>query len=209
MDSHDRRVRRTRASLTQALIDLTLEKSYDAVTIRDLTERADVGYATFFRHYPDKDALLTDTLQLVLTDLSQLLRVQGDLHAEGVVLFDYVQRHSQLCRVLVSNTSPVVLNQLRQAGVRTTLDQMTPNPDAIVPIEVAADHLVSSTIALIRWWLENGMPYPAERMGAIYAELIAQPTHAAAFLTVQPNAATVSAPVERREPAVRSWRGWK
>jgi AcrR family transcriptional regulator len=50
MDTHDRRVKRTQSALAKALIALTLEKGYDAVTIRDITERADIGYATFFRH---------------------------------------------------------------------------------------------------------------------------------------------------------------
>ena len=46
----DRRVTRTRKLLTEALISLSLEKGYEAVTIRDITDRAGVGYATFFRH---------------------------------------------------------------------------------------------------------------------------------------------------------------
>src|SRR5689334_4808121 len=58
MARSDRRIVRTRNLLAQALVALTLEKNYDAVTIREITDRAEIGYATFFRHYPDKDALL-------------------------------------------------------------------------------------------------------------------------------------------------------
>jgi hypothetical protein len=46
---------------------------------------------------------------------------------------------------------------------------------------VAAHHLVAASIALVRWWLERGMPYPPQRMAVIYAELVARPTQAAAF----------------------------
>ena len=56
----DRRVKRTQRLLAEALISLTLEKGYDAVSIRDITERADVAYATFFRHHEDKEALLDE-----------------------------------------------------------------------------------------------------------------------------------------------------
>ena len=59
----DKRSNRTRQALTNALISLTLEKNYDNVTVRDLAERADIGYATFFRHFTDKDALLADVLE--------------------------------------------------------------------------------------------------------------------------------------------------
>jgi hypothetical protein len=46
---------------------------------------------------------------------------------------------------------------------------------------VAAQHIVSSTIALIEWWLKRQMPYTPERMGQIYEELISRPTSAMAF----------------------------
>src|SRR5437879_11312519 len=53
MDLQDRRVKRTQKALARALIELTLEKGYEAITIRDITDKAEVGYATFFRHYHD------------------------------------------------------------------------------------------------------------------------------------------------------------
>ncbi|MFN8375405.1 MAG: helix-turn-helix domain-containing protein [Anaerolineae bacterium] len=57
MKREDRRVDRTRALLQQALMELIREKGYDAVTIQDITDRANVGRATFYLHYPSKDAL--------------------------------------------------------------------------------------------------------------------------------------------------------
>ena len=69
MESQDRRIKRTQQLLAKALIALTLKKGYEAVTIRDITEHADIGYATFFRHYSSKDALLRDVSDVVLADL--------------------------------------------------------------------------------------------------------------------------------------------
>ena len=54
----DARVLKTYQRLTDALVALTLEKGFDALTVRELTERAEVGYATFFRHFSSKEALL-------------------------------------------------------------------------------------------------------------------------------------------------------
>src|SRR5215469_7530474 len=99
----DRRVKRTQRLLAEALISLTLEKGYDAVTIRDITERADVAYATFFRHYDHKDALLDDVVEVILDDLSHLLQPRSEAtglqEAVGTQIFEYVQAHSELCRV--------------------------------------------------------------------------------------------------------------
>ncbi|HLW03356.1 MAG TPA: TetR/AcrR family transcriptional regulator [Ktedonobacterales bacterium] len=184
MEVQDRRVKRTQNLLAKALIALTLEKGYEAVTIRDITERADVGYATFFRHYHDKDALLLDVLEVVLAELIDLLPLSpnGDPATIGTLVFRYVQQQSEVVRVLLSSRgSTTLLQRIIEAGTENALSQNTPLPEAVVPMEIAAYHLVASTLALIQWWLEHDMPYPPERMGSVYNELIARPTSAVAF----------------------------
>ncbi len=185
MDMQDRRVKRTQNLLAKALIALTLEKGYEAVTIRDITERADIGYATFFRHYHDKDALLQNVLDVVLSELLNLLLPSApgtDAANVGTLIFSYVQEHSEIIRVLLSSRGSCLLMQrMIEAGTQSVLRQNAPLPDSPVPPDIAAYHLVTSSIALIQWWLEHEMPYPPERMGLIYRELIARPTNAVAF----------------------------
>lgn len=189
MDRTDRRVKRTQTLLARALIDLTLEMGYDAVTIRDLTERAGIGYATFFRHYPDKDALLLDAVDVVLAELQAVLQPQPgvvDHTQEGAAIFRYVQANADLCRVLLdTHRSHAIMRRLREEGVLAVLARNAVRSDAVVPPEVAANHLVSAVLALIRWWLEQNMPYPPERMGVIYDELIVSPTYRLAFVEQQ------------------------
>src|SRR5690606_29002804 len=69
----DARVIRTRRRLRVALVALTLERGYEAVSIRELTDVAGVGYATFFRHSRDKAELLLDLLNELLAELMTLL----------------------------------------------------------------------------------------------------------------------------------------
>lgn len=187
MDLQDRRVKRTQSSLARALIALTLEKGYDAVTIRDITQRADIAYATFFRHYHDKDALLEDVLDVVLEELVALLQPPAPLAdpaTVGTLLFRYVREHSELSRVLLSTRgSSDLVQRIIDEGSRSVLAQQRPRPGSDVPPNIAANHLVASAIALIQWWLEHEMPYPPEHMGIIYRDLIYQPTIAAAFET--------------------------
>jgi hypothetical protein len=47
--------------------------------------------------------------------------------------------------------------------------------DTEIPLEAASSHLMTSLVMLIRWWLENDMPYPPRRMGVIAATLIIRP----------------------------------
>ncbi len=185
MDMQDRRVKRTQKALARALIALTLEKGYAAITIRDIADRAEIGYATFFRHYHDKDALLKDVLDVVLDELTGLLQapMSNTNHAAtGTLIFNYVQEHNEVVHVLLSSRgSSTMVRRIIEAGTQSVFSQNAPLPEGLVPAEIAAYHLVASTISLIQWWLEHQMPYPPERMGAVYQDLIARPTHAAAF----------------------------
>ena len=184
MESHDRRIKRTQQLLAKALIALTLEKGYEAVTIRDITERADVGYATFFRHYQSKDALLRDVSDVVLADLNSLLpgSPSADVEAVGVPLFRYVQEHANIIRVLLqSRGSSSLVQYIIDITSQDVLNENTPLEGSIVPAEIAAYHLINSSISLIQWWLEHDMSYTPERMGAIFHTLIIQPTRAIAF----------------------------
>jgi len=182
MEIQDRRVKRTQHLLARALIVLTLEKGYEAVTIRDITERADVGYATFFRHYHDKDELLKDVLDVVLTEIIDLLgstQPAADPTTIGVLLFRYVQQQSEVVRVLLM--SHALLQRSIEIATQNVVSEHTFLPDSVVPLEIAAHHIVASSISLIQWWLDHQMPYTPERMGVIYHELIIRPTSELAF----------------------------
>ncbi|GAC1301267.1 MAG: TetR/AcrR family transcriptional regulator [Ktedonobacteraceae bacterium] len=182
METQDRRVRRTQHLLARALIALTLERGYESVTIRDITERADIGYATFFRHYHDKDELLQDVLDVVHGELIDLLcpvSPDTDPTAIGVLLFRHVQQQSEVVRVLLR--SHTLIPRLVEVATQNILHDHTTRPNCTVPLEVAAHHIVTSTISLIQWWLDHQMPYPPEQMGVIYHQLIVHPTSEVAF----------------------------
>src|SRR5215467_3779344 len=78
----DLRVRRTRMALQEALIDLIEEKGFDAVTVGDIAERAMVNRATFYRHYPDKYALVTGIFEEAITQMWR--EVPLPVHLEAI-----------------------------------------------------------------------------------------------------------------------------
>jgi AcrR family transcriptional regulator len=187
----DRRIQRTKRRLRQALIDLTLAEGFETLTIRAIVRRANVGYATFFRHYKGKDELLLDVLDHLLAQIQTLLQpvldtadsIQNSSANSGTILFTHVRDNEALYRVLLSSEgNHFALDRLRAAGVESVLAQHTPLPDSPIPAEIAAHHIVNATIALIQWWLTHNMPYPPERMGEIYGQLVAEPSMSLAFV---------------------------
>jgi AcrR family transcriptional regulator len=182
MEKTDRRVKRTHRLLQEALIALILEHGYDAVSIREITERADVGYATFFRHYPDKDALLAAILHQMKDDFGELLAPQWIVSdPEGSsVLFEYVQENFELCKVLLDSASTMaLLRPVQEVALKDVVKNFDAQSASPIPVEMAASHLISSLIMMVRWWIEQGMPYTPEEMGRYTAELVIRPLMAA------------------------------
>jgi AcrR family transcriptional regulator len=179
MDRTDRRVKRTHKLLQEALVSLTLEKGFEAVTIRDITDRADVGYATFFRHYPDKEALLADVLEAMKDEFQSLLApfsIVNNPEKTGKLLFEYVEQNCDLCRVLFNSTDTMsLLKPVQEIGLSESSSMFIISNQSSVPLDIAISHLMSSLVMLIRWWLDHDMPYPPERMGQFAAGLIIRP----------------------------------
>jgi len=185
MKQIDRRVRRTQKSLGDALIALALEKEYDEITIQEITDRADIGYRTFFRHYSDKDELLKDVLSTVREEMSELMgppplevlmnpNTQAVDLPDSAILFRHVQENCDLYRVLLFSDRGLVqpLKVFAIQELKANYDSLL-NTD--IPFDIVANHMVSAMITLLRWWLENDMCYSPEEMGEYAFLLIIQP----------------------------------
>jgi AcrR family transcriptional regulator len=180
MEKEDRRVSRTRRLLREALIELIEEKPYETITIRDVTDRADIGYATFFRHYDGVDDLMLEIFSRIIEELESLPDKHGEeyFEQEGYQLFEHVSANQFLYRgILGSHTFTRKLRDHIKGIVQGHLDEHADEVSAsTIPIEVAAQHMTSSILGLIDWWLEEGAPYSSERMARIYDRLIVQAT---------------------------------
>jgi len=183
MNQKDKRVRRTRKALAEALIDLTIEKGYEPVTIKEITNRAGVGYRTFFRHYADKDALLQEVLHTTLAELRRMMGTpqMGDgvgyqpLPVEdGRIIFEHIAANSDLYRVLLSSGS-AALEPFVTFAYREVLNSLEDVSDLVVPSPILAHHTVTAIFSLVQWWLENDMPYAPEDMAVYLAQLIKIP----------------------------------
>ncbi len=176
MEKVDRRIRRTHKLLAEALVALSHQQGYEAVTIRDITEYADVSYSTFFRHYADKDALLMDMIQSTVVELRSLIGQNRPASDSGKVLFEHIADNQPLYRVLLGgHNSSAIVQRLQEIIVDIILAFDSNNSESIVPREIKANHVATAILALVKWWLDHDTPYPPERMGEIYATLIMRP----------------------------------
>jgi AcrR family transcriptional regulator len=185
----DRRVRRTQKLLGEALIAEALEKGYKNITIQDVTARADIGYRTYFRHYTGLDELLLSVAQDRLDQFYEILDLPlpGQVIQDpidffqnvGITLFQHIQDKQQAFRFLLLDPNlRFVLEPVLERACQKVETILAALPQENIPSGVAANHIVSSTVSLIRWWLENDTPHSPIKMGQIFGDLIIQPTWA-------------------------------
>lgn len=186
IDRHDRRSRRTRRCLKDALFSLVLEKGYDSVTIEDITSRADLGRTTFYLHYHDKDELLLESIDSIAADLIERLpqpewftpesgRERGATLQESVlVVFQHAAENAQLYRVILRGQGAVqasgrvhaIINLKATEMIRQLIDMG--GVQLSVPVEIFTNYLAGSLLALLTWWLEVDMPYTPQQMAEMY-----------------------------------------
>jgi AcrR family transcriptional regulator len=177
MEKLDRRIQRTHKLLADALVALAQQRGYDSVTIRDITEYADISYSTFFRHYPDKDALLLDMIQNTVTELRTVIGEDQLAELSGNVLFKHIANNQALYQTLLGGlNSSAIVQRIQEIIVGEIQRNVGVNENTIIPPEIMANHIAASVLALVKWWLDHDMPYSSERMGEIYAALIIRPT---------------------------------
>lgn len=181
----DPRVRRTRRLLREAMVALIMEKDYGSITIRNITERAEVAYITFFRHFESLDDLLMEVLEEGLVELQshvETLAEQSEtagLETEGRLIFEYIQQNADFFRILFKSQSAVRIRK-RVVQMMTAIFERSCWPltkaDNQMTIRILSNHLATSLLALIEWWLDNHMqPAPAQ-MGGVYKNLIIDAT---------------------------------
>ncbi len=116
----DRRVQRTKRLLSQSLVDLILEKGYEGIRVQDILDRANVGRATFYTHYENKELLLLDgprNLGLSLFDEEQ--KSPSDTRAQNNAmafrnLFEHVFQNPRLAKAMLGKKSgSIFLDSIR------------------------------------------------------------------------------------------------
>ena len=109
----DRRVRRTRQLLVDALLALIVERGYEALTVQDVLDRADIGRSTFYAHFRDKDDLLAAAFSRLHTVLEGRTGAAGaaGLAELSLALFRHTDEHRPLYRAMVGRPSGAMLTR--------------------------------------------------------------------------------------------------
>jgi AcrR family transcriptional regulator len=180
----DRRIQRTRQLLHGALMSLIQEKGYEALSVQDIIDRANVGRATFYAHFDSKEDLLASGIEGLRASLKERQRQalatggrdDATVFAFTHELFGHANEHRNVFRAMVGKRSGAVVQQLLQKMlvdlVRDEVKRMMPSGDTTaVPVEAMAQFIGSGLFGLLMWWGNGKMRLLVEEVDSIFRRL--------------------------------------
>jgi AcrR family transcriptional regulator len=178
------RVRRTRKLLREALIGLVEERGFEALTVGELTERAMVSRAAFYRHYQDKYDLVERIFQEAMSALFAAIGELGLEHPteSWVAFFEHIAEYDRLYRALLgSKGSPWFARKMRAAladliqarGHLLHGSNLSDRPLPTLSSGLVPDLVSTLFVEAITWWLEHDRPYTPKEIATRTALLAA------------------------------------
>ncbi|MDT0126101.1 TetR/AcrR family transcriptional regulator [Paenibacillus sp. RRE4] len=179
----DRRARRTQDAIIAAAVSLILEKGADALTIRDITERADYNRGTFYLHFPGKPELLQFLLEDFLQGLGQAYATPyanlTEVDMTGLLpstmpVFEYIENHQDQFKALMTMHGDMALriNNVFREYLTQDFILVTEDSEQVINYDIMLSYLVSATVGVIMHWAEVGFKYSAHYMGEQLTALI-------------------------------------
>ncbi|MFC4059021.1 TetR/AcrR family transcriptional regulator [Planomonospora corallina] len=188
MNRSDRRVRRTRQAVQDALVDAIVEKGYDAVTVTDLIERADIGRSTFYSHFTGKQDVLFGAIDELVDRLGTRQatpeRTPRTPFAFSRPLLEHIDEQRHLVRALLGPRGGAAVHarirHVLSSVVRAELLAALP-PAARPPadLDLAVTCAAGAFMALLTRWVEDGMTETPERMDTVFRTVLTQGVTAA------------------------------
>lgn len=167
----DRRVRRTRAMLQQGLIRLMETKEIKDISVKELSDLADINRGTFYLHYSDIYDMLwkmEDELFLEFNEILDRTLTCESLSSETALqeIFAFLERHKDFARAIMGPHGDLAfvnrMKNLIKERIYNILDirQINQNP------EYTEAFIISGCIGVIETWLNHPAPKPPEEIAA-------------------------------------------
>ena len=174
MTAQDRRITKTRKAIYQAFLQLLNQKDYEAITVQEIIDLADVGRSTFYSHYESKELLLDELCQKLFHHLFE--------RAEHLSPLDYLAHIFQHFKKNQDHVTSLLLSKndyfIRQLRKELGHDVYPMVADELIKAHPTLPHsylkhlVVSHFIETLSWWLKKGKNYSEQEVIQFYLEIL-------------------------------------
>ncbi|MBV1688192.1 TetR/AcrR family transcriptional regulator [Novosphingobium sp. G106] len=166
---------RTRLALRSAMLDMARNVPFDEITIADLVSQAGVSQATFYRHYKDKNALLTDLARDFTNELGRKITPETiitDSRKAAQALCSFLEENRAVCAALLSHgaKSAIFDDILENAVNHSAASGIT--EEIWLPRSLGPVFMVTTLLTLIGWWLHKGKSITITEMSELIDRLV-------------------------------------
>ena len=170
----DRRARRTRRLLKESLLEMMKQKRFSEISVRDVTDSADMKRTTFYLHYTDTTQLLQSMEEDLLTEAQMLVNAHiqetvadGSLRPVFEPILDFVVEHREVCTILfenneVSQFAEHLQQLIHRNGTEVIRAWFQPMDDQ--QLSYLLRFITYGLIGLIREWFQKNMDLPKEEL---------------------------------------------
>jgi AcrR family transcriptional regulator len=180
----DRRVERTEQLLRDALFQLVEEKGFESLTVQDIIDRANIGRATFYTHFDNKEDLLISGLDQFQDHLKkrqqELLARPVDIEERLLTftleVFTHAEEHRGLFLTLSRDKTGVgiqrvwhkILLDLVRDDMKAVISK---KDDSSIPIDALVHFITGALFDLTMWWFEGATTLSAKELNAAFRQL--------------------------------------
>lgn len=163
----DRRALRTRALIFEAFDEVLKLKHYSKITVQDIIDEANIGRSTFYSHFSAKDELLNESCKDILSHVfSEELREERSHNFAGSndfrshithILYHLRDNKNRIISMFAYENSGVFISNLKKELVPVFQSQVLNGIPRDISKEFLLNHMVSSFIEAVHWWIEKDM----------------------------------------------------
>lgn len=181
----NRRVRITERAMREALVTLLKEKPINKISVRELSDMADISRGTFYVHYVDIYDMVDKLEDEFVDRLKETIAQVGECNEENLAiiletLFEAFQDESDLFITLLSGSTTYEFTEKLKAAIEPPIRQGfgemlreigSDNPR--IP-EYFVTYMLSSTLAIVTQWVKDGMPFDHSILAVILARVFTE-----------------------------------
>lgn len=185
----DRRILKTNNLIRKALTDLMKQKTFDKITIKDLTEKADINRATFYLHYKDKYDLLEQYQNDILKEIQTIIESVFKTFENQLIpindantitpfltcIYECFKENADFMEVILGNNGDLNFqikfkNLIENLIVKISID--TNDSKCCIPIKYLIETAASIHIGIIHKWISDGMIETPSELADIVSKLV-------------------------------------
>lgn len=187
----DRRIRKTRRMIRQCLTELLKEKRIQDITVREISEKADINRGTFYLHYRDVFDLMEQIETELLDELEEVLRrhqtpvLLSNLSIVFTEVFQLVQENSDMVAILLGENGDInfvnrLKNIVREKCLKDWIELFRPETVKADPntcctnsaFEAYYSFTVTGCIGLVQYWLDSGLKETPQQLANLTEQII-------------------------------------